>query len=215
MANPTHAKTTYRDSPIGPFKYPWFNRPDVKFNQDGVFKADHVLSGAAAEALATEIEAMAQAALDEHTKDMTPKDRKAWGIHLPFERETDDNDVATGNIVFSYRQNAKIKLKTGEVKEVKIGLYDAAGKEMHAQVYGGSEGRVRYAPRVIVMQSTKKVGIRLDFAMVQISKLAEAGAGGGGGFGSISGGYVEEDSAPDQGGFSAAPDNSSPASGDY
>lgn len=206
--------TTYHDSFIGPFVYPWVNKPDTKFNSEGVYKVGLRGKGPEAEKLAAQLDADAQAALEDYTKDMTPKDKKAWSVHVPYEREEDDNGNPTGYVTFDFKQNATIKIKkTGEVKEIKIGIYDAEGNEMHSPVYGGSEGRVRYAKRAIPMQSQKKVGIRLDFAAVQISKLA-SGNSGGGGFGKIEGGYVEDSSA---GGFGSIKQDQpqGDAGGDY
>lgn len=202
--------TKFYESFVGPLVYPWVNKPDTKFNAEGVFKTGLRGSGALAEKMATDIEAAAQVALEEHTKAMTPKLKKEWTIHLPFARETDDNDVPTGFIVFDFKQNATLTIKkTQEKKSIKIGLYDSAGKEMHAPVYGGSEGRVRYSMRAVPMVSLKKVGIRLDFAAVQVSKLASGNAGGGG-FGKIEGGY-SEDADHGGGGFSQV---EQPATGD-
>ncbi|MNW14641.1 hypothetical protein D3C71_2129200 [compost metagenome] len=50
--------------------------------------------------------------------------------------------------------------------------------------------------RKIIMSSDKKVGVRLDFAKVQITKLVN---GGGGGFGAVEGGYVSEGTASQAG----------------
>lgn len=208
--------TKFYDSFIGPFVgYVWVNRPDVKYQEGGVYKVSLRGKGAEAEKMAADIETEAQAGLEEHTKEMVLKDKKLWSVHLPFEREEDDNGTPTGYITFDFKQNATITIKkTGEKKSIKVGIYDAEGNDMHSPVYAGSEGRVRYSKRVTPMISSKKVGIRLDFAAVQISKLAESNSSGGG-FGKIAGGYVE-DSA--EGGFTAIGDSKSsqaPAGGDY
>lgn len=215
--------TTFYDSFIGVFTgYPWLNRPDTKFKEGGLYHTGFRGSGKEAEAMAAKIEAFAQEAFEDHMVNAFPdekernKARKQWSIHLPFERETDDDDNPTGAIVFEFKQNATIKIKkTGELKTVQIGLYDAEGNEMHSPIYGGSEGRVRYSLRATPMVSQKKVGVRLDFAAVQISKLA-TGSSGGGGFGKIEGGYVEDSSAGGFGSINKDQEGSGPdQGGDY
>lgn len=206
---------TYHVSPFGPFLYPWVNTPDTKFNADGLYKVDQKLSGAAAEKQKAELELELKAAFEELTKDMKPGEKKAWKMELPVKEELDDEGNETGALIFKYRQNAKIKLKDGTVKDVTIGVRDAADKPMHKKVFGGSEGRIMYSVRPIKIASSKTISLRLDFAKVQVTKLADGQAGGG--FGVVEG-YVEEDEIEDQN-FSASADDitssSSSSGGDY
>lgn len=198
--------TKYFDTDIGEFVYPWVNKPDTKFAAGGagVYKSGLRLRGASAEAQKAKIDVAVDAAFDAFAEEkaFTPKDRKLWTKHYPYDVEEDDNGNPTGSIVFKFAQNASITIKkTGEVKMIKIGLYDAAGKEMHAPVFSGSKGRIRYSMRAAPQTSAKKVGIRLDFAMVQISEMAKSGAGDG--FGALEGGYVEDEVVEDNKGFGA------------
>ena len=68
-------------------------------------------------------------------------------------------------------------------------MKDSQNNDMERAPFSGSTIRVQYAPRVFVMQSLKKIGVRLDFAGVQVLKLAESG-GGVGNFGTVEDGYV-------------------------
>ena len=191
---------TYYDSPFGIARYPWVNKPDVKFNDDGLYKIGLILEGADAEKLRERVDREVEAAFNEKTADLTPGERKKWKTYVPYEVEEDDQGNPTGRVIFDFKQNAKIRLKSGEVKEVKIGLYDSTDKEMHKPVFGGSEVRVRYSFRAIAVAGTKQAGVRLDFSMVQVRKLSSGT--GGRGFGStVEDGYVEEDEGEAPSGF--------------
>ncbi|CAH0338385.1 hypothetical protein [Rhizobium sp. CECT 9324] len=185
----------YHISPVGPLIHPWLNKPDTKFNSDGLFHTDQRLSGDAAEKLAAKIEAACVAALQEHTQEMKPGEAKKWKLYVPFERiEDDETGEPTGDVVFSYKQNAKIpsKKETSGFKDVKIELRDSKDNVIDVSVWNGSEGRVMFSMRPIVMVSSKEVGVRLDFAKVQITKLASGSGGGGRGFGEVEDGFVAD-----------------------
>ncbi|WP_266031190.1 hypothetical protein [Brucella intermedia] len=179
-------------SPIGTFRYPWFNKPDTKFNADGLFHTELHLSGKQAEELAAKIEAAAHAALAEHTQEMKPGEAKKWSLYLPFERIEDDEGNPTGDIKFDFKQNAKIPLKDGSVKDVRIELRDSKDNIITVPVWDGSEGRIMFTMRPITMAQAKEAGVRLDFAKVQITKLANGSGGGGRGFGEVEDGFVAD-----------------------
>jgi hypothetical protein len=213
------AKTKYYDSEIGPFEYPHFNRADTKFNPENpVFKGDLVLTGEEAQRQKAKVDAAVDAAFEEFMSDpeqggkLSPADRKKWSKHYPYE----DLEDEAGTIKFHFKQNEKIRLRDGTTKTIVIGLYDAAGNELAEGriVRHGSEGRVRYSMRPIKITTAKEFGIRLDFAMVQVTKLSEGG--GQKGFGAIEGGYEDDGEVP-EGGFAPAGGSSSQGNdnGDY
>lgn len=192
---------SYYISPVGEFRHPWFNRPDTKFNADGLYHTDLLVSGKAAEDLAAKIEQAAQAALAEHVQEMKPGEAKKWNLYVPFEREEDDEGNQTGRISFTFKQNAKIasKKEPAGYKEVKIELRDSKDNVIDVNVWDGSEGRIMFTMRPIVMVSSKQAGVRLDFAKVQITKLVQGG-GSGRGFGEVEDGFVaDERGESDQG----------------
>lgn len=209
------AKSKYYDSPFGIADHPHINKPDTKFNPDNpVFKLGLDVAGEEAEKLASKIDAEAQAAFNAffeegEGKSLTPAERKKFSVYLPYERLEDDEGNPTGVIRFHFKQNQKLRLRDGTTKLIQIGLYDAAGNEMDKLVRHGSEVRLRFSIRPIPMKSLKQVGSRLDFAMVQVRKLAE---GGPRGFGAVDG-YVDDGEREQE------PENKgtgfSPADGDY
>ena len=203
--------TTFHISPIGPFgPYVWINKPDTKYNADGLYSVDQLLEGQAAENLKAKIRGAAEAALNEHIDEMKPGEAKKWSLYVPFQDEEDeDSGEPTGRTVFNYKQNAKITLRDGTKKDIKIEIRDAADKVIDKPVFGGSEGRILFSMRPIVMVSTKQVGVRLDFAKVQVTKL-QKGSGSSRGFGAVEGGYVADG---DDQSFGDAPGGDD--SGDY
>lgn len=191
----------YRTSPVGEAVHPWLNKPDTKFNQDGVFTTGLLLSGQAAEDFAAFLDGEAQAAFDAHMEEkaIPAKDRKKWDVYVPYERLEDDDGSPTGVIQFDFKQNATLRSRDGEEIKVQIALKDSADQDLKKPIFGGSKLRVRYSPRAIVMTGLKQVGVRLDFAAVQVIELAAGKGGGGGGFGAYEGGYVQDQGGEPEG----------------
>lgn len=184
----------YDVSPALDFRYPWINKADTEYNKDGLFHVDGV--GRLADQEIIDLKASLDEAVDKAfadlTKDMKPGELKKWSKLYPYEMDEDDEGNETGYIVFKFKQNAKIKLKDGSTKNVKIGIRDSDDKLVSAQVFNGTIGRVMYSERAIKVASSFKIGVRLDFAQVQIIELA---SGSGGGFGKVEGGFKGEASS--------------------
>lgn len=205
---------TYQFSPFGVAVHPWVNKPDVKFNADGVFKTGLRVTGPEAVTFKEAIDKAAEEAFAEFMTQfeeagMKPAERKKWALYVPYEAEEDDDGNPTGAIVFDFKQNAKIKLKDGTVKEVSIAIKDAKNNDMHKAVFPGSIIRTMFAFRPIKMTSAKEAGVRMDFCAVQVKQLAK-GSGGGANFGEVEG-YVEEDDESPAPHFSETKDSG----GDY
>lgn len=165
-----------------------------------------------ADALSTKIEAAAQAAFDEETADWPAAKKKKWNIYLPFADEEDDDGNSTGATEFSFKQNAKIKLKDGSTKDIKIELFNGKGKSVLVPVFGGTIGKIMFSMRPITMTGLKQIGVRLDFFSAQIIKPAAARPKGGG-FSTEDDGW---DSEMDNETSSQAPqDNADEEQGDY
>lgn len=194
-------------SPRGRFEYPWVNRADTQFNDDGLYHTKLVCGETAQVTKQREaIKAAAKAALAEHVDKMKPGEAKNWDLYLPYEATEDDDGNPTGETTFHFKQNAKIRLKDGSTKEVAIEIRDAADKVVEENIFGGDEGRVMYTMRPIVMSGLKQVGVRLDFFKVQLIKKGERK--GGAGFGA-----VEDEDAFVSEGFGGAGDEEQ--GGDY
>jgi hypothetical protein len=178
-------------SPIGEFVgFINVNEADTKYNEDGVYKSQLALSGKPAEDMKAKIDGGAKAHLAEHTDEMKPGEAKKWGLYVPYEDEEDDDGNPTGRTIFHFKQNAKIKTKAGDIKDISIEIRDAADKVISAKVFAGSEGRIMFSMRGIEMSSAKQAGVRLDFYKVQVTKLSKGGTNKG--FGAVEDGYVAD-----------------------
>lgn len=211
------SNTVYYNSPFGLAVHPWLNKPDTKYNTDGgVFKLGLVLSGAEAQAMKERVDAASAASLEryfEEKKLTKPSDRKKWSTYVPYVAEEDDAGNPTGFIEFKFKQNAKLKLKDGTIKELSISILDASGKKnIRKPVFGGSELRVNYTMRDIVMGTSFMVGVQLAFGRVQVKKLAESTMGGG--FDAVEGYTEGEDEEEGQTQQQSSSTNQS-TSGDY
>lgn len=206
----------FHQSDIGEFIHPWVNKADTKFNADGLFHTDLKSSGPITENIAKIIEAAAKEALALHVQDMKPGEAKKWNLYVPFERvEDDETGEPTGEIIFTFKQNARIPSKKDPkgYREVQIEIRDSQNNVIDVPVWSGTEGRVLFSMRPIVMSSAKQVGVRLDFAKVQVTKLKEGSGSGGGGFDSVDGGFVADAA---EAGFTRSNDNTDVDSGgDY
>jgi hypothetical protein len=209
----SNSSTNYKDSPFGEAIHPWLNKPDTKFDDRGTggeFKVALAIEGSAGgEAMFNDVSAASQRAFDDWMADekgglKLPKlKREEFKVYCPAHVERDENTgEPTGRYVFDFRQNAKIKLRDGTFKDITIGLYDSTGKGAVTRgIWSGSIIRVRYAMRAIPMPGLKQVGVRLDFASVQVRKFGgQQNQQQGGGFeADPEGEAVEEGMGPDNG----------------
>lgn len=174
--------SAYKQSPIGIGRHCWVNQPDTKYNADGLYHTKLVVGGPEAEAFKAEIDADVDAAFEAEVareKEANPKfSPKSWSKYYPYEVEMDDTGNPTGYIIFTFKQNAKIKLRDGGVKTFKLGIRDGANKATNANVFGGATIRTLYKPRNVKLATAKQFGVRLDFSMVQLLKLAPMTGGG-------------------------------------
>lgn len=187
----------YKISPQGLAKHAWVNKPDTKFNAEGLYHTGLILEGEIAQSFKDEIKAESDRAHAEEMANLnkdgsakfTKAEQKKFTVYYPFEDEMDDDgETPTGRVIFNFKQNAKIRQPDGGMKAFKLGIRDADDKATTASVFGGSTIRVKYKCRNILMTSLKQAGVRLDFSMVQL--IAQAAHSSG--FGKVDGGYVDD-----------------------
>lgn len=199
------SKSVYKTSPFGVAVFPHLSKPDIAFGrgENPLYHVKLALEGKEAADLKASISKAAQDAFDAFFENgkgasLSKAEAAKFTVYVPFEDETDKEGNPTGRTLFEFKQNARIKLKDGTFKDITIGIWDATGKKAVTKpVWGGSVIRIDYSMRPIPMASLKAVGVRLDFAKVQVKELATSGQGGSG-FGAVEG-YEEEgyeDAAP-------------------
>lgn len=196
-------KTTYV-SMKGIARYPWLNKPDVKFNTDGLFHIDLVVApedfaqpartntGKTLDITYQELfdnglEQSYLVACEIYAKDKRKITKTEVGREI-----TDEEGEPTGQLFIPFKQNAIIKPKGKDPVIIKrIPQFDARGVSIPSSVFvgGGSLVKVAFTIRnenpdgsfdnpSSWVATEKKVGLRLDLQAVQVLKLVEGGSSG-------------------------------------
>lgn len=157
-------------TPVGTAQYPWLNKADFKFDEDGVYKTDVLVDADSAQELVDKINEFAKETLG----------TKLSKARLPYA-----TDKETGQIIFKTKSKYQPKFK------------DSAAQMMVTdvpQVWGGST--IRVAGTLSSYDKGVNCGVKLNLNAVQIIKLSEGG-GDGDDFGAIKDGYIASASASD------------------
>lgn len=119
---------------------------------------------------------------------------EAVEVHYPFEDEYNDEGEPTGNIIVKTVSNAEFKDSKGNVRPIKLNIFDSQGNQIKPcpAIWGGSVLRLAVDVNPYHMPATHLAGISLRLSGVQIIEL-ESGSGASAesmGFGAVDGGYV-------------------------
>lgn len=161
-------------SPAGRAIYPKLNKPDTKFNAEGVYEVKLAVSD---EKFTTFLEEQHNKAVEAAKAEN--KGKKIREADLPF---TVDED--SGEAVVKFKCKAKVQSKSGEVFEQKPAIFDAKGKSLTKapNIGGGSILKVSYEI-VPFYTAIAGAGISLRLKAVQLIGLVEFGGGGAGAYG--------------------------------
>ena len=172
-------------TPKGIAQYPWLSKPDTKFDEEGQYKVNLILSQEDAKPLIQQINESFAQNLKEETKKNKGKDIKT--ANPPYSDELDDDDKPTGNIVIKFKSKAIYP----------PAIFDAQGNVMKdSNIWGGSEIRVNgsIAPYYVPLIGA---GVSLRLRAVQVIEYVEGGTGSADRFGfeEVEGGFVQEEPA--------------------
>ena len=147
-------------TPTGVAQYPWLSKADTKYNEEGEFKTNLILSEADAEPLIKIISDV----FAEGVKTATEESGKApKTANPPFAQEFGDDGKPTGNMIIRFKSKYKPK------------IFDAAGKLMtESNIWGGSEIRVN-SQVVPYFTALIGCGVSLRLSAVQVIKYVEGG----------------------------------------
>lgn len=159
-------------SPIGVAVYPRLTKPDTKFVEEGIYKADIRVPSKEAEPFMK----MLTEAYKAHTgKAPNKMDNPLWVV------EQDDEGNATGTVLFKMRVKNRTT-KRGDLWDRKPKLFDAQLNPLNGvEPWGGTEMRV--SCEVYAWTAGAKKGVSLQPQAVQIIKLVEGSGGDASGFG--------------------------------
>lgn len=166
--------------PKGVARFPSLHRPDTKFNDLGVYKANVAVPVEEAAATMQKLQAIAK---EELGKALPKGDNMLWKM------EIDDNGDETGMVMFKCTVK-NIQKKDGELWDRKPVQYDTDLNKVNEVIYGGSELVV--ACDVRAWEFSGKKGLSLQPTAIQIHKLVGPSGGSDNPFEKADGGFVSD-----------------------
>tara|TARA_R110000764_G_scaffold65147_1_gene136645 strand:- start:1236 stop:1916 length:681 start_codon:yes stop_codon:yes gene_type:complete len=152
-------------TPTGVALYPWLTKPDTKFNEEGEYKVNLVLSKEDAQPLLKVINSVFEENLKEEIKKQKKKDIKT--ANPPYSEQFDDDGKPTGNLIFKFKSKAAYK----------PAIFDAQNNPMvDPPVWGGSEIKVN-AGLYPYASPLYGAGVSLKIRAVQVIRLVEGSEG--------------------------------------
>ena len=140
-------------SPAGIAVYPWLDKPDTKFNPDGVYSVKLKFNKDEAKEVSDVVKPLMNG-----------------GTHNPIKAELDDQGEATGNYLVNFKMKAVVRPKNGpEFTQAPI-IEDKLGNRSQKKIGGGSKLKICY--RAIPF-NTMGGGVSLRMEVVRILDLVE------------------------------------------
>ena len=152
------------NTPKGTAVFPSLARPDTKFDELGMYKADLSVPLQEAKDL--------MGKLTEVFKRHTGKAPNANENTMWYKQTDKDTGEETGNVVFKIRVKNRMT-KSGQLWDRKPVLFDAALKPIQVNPWGGTEMIVSMS--VYCWNAGGKMGVSLQPQAIQIINLVEGG----------------------------------------
>lgn len=162
-------------TPAGIAVYPHLNRPDTKFNADGEFKVKLRLPADDAQPMIEKIDAaMEQSFADAKAGEKNAaKRKKIKRADPPYSPTYDEEGNETGDIEISFKLRHRVTPRKGDPFTQRPVLFDAKGKPMDENIYGGS--RIKVAGEIFPFNSpTVGAGVSLRLKAVQVLELVSS-----------------------------------------
>ena len=161
-------------TPRGTAQYAWLqpNKPDTKFDEDGVWKTNLLVPSNEAQPLIDKINEFAKEQLG----------NKVSKAILPYTTDAD-----TGEIIFKTKSKFAPKIKDSQGQLIVDNV---------PQIWGGST--IRIAGTLTAYDKGINVGIKLNLNAVQVISLVEGNGNDGDDFGAVEGGYVASKTNPQE-----------------
>jgi len=168
------SKHTRLTTPIGTARWPRLSKPDTKFDKDGVYKVDLILSAADAEPVKKQIQDVMKDHI-EYVKRTKPALKKR--ADLPFVEEVDDGGNETGNWVFKFKLKA-IGVNGDDRWEQRPIVMDSKKAPIDTTtVEVGQGSRISVGCEIVPYVSPMVgAGISLRLKVVQVVELRESGS---------------------------------------
>lgn len=113
---------------------------------------------------------------DEHYDSLPKRKRDKLDKAAVYENEYDENDEATGNVIFKFKCNAQFTDAQGNVHKLRPERVDAHKRALPltTRIFGGSTIKVAFKP--IPYDGFGKVGVSLRLMAVQVIELRQNSA---------------------------------------
>lgn len=153
--------------------------PDTKFNPDGDYSINLLMSEEQAAEMGEYLEGLTQEKFNEEVK-RNPKLKNTLSIRPPYEPAYDRDGNETGDVEFKFKLKAKVQTRDGQTYEQKPVVVDAKRVPMNGEVLvgNGSVVKVAFEPIPYVIAATKMCGVSLRLKGVQVLDLVEYGNSG-------------------------------------
>jgi len=140
-------------TPVGTAAWPWLNKPDIRFDADGVYQVKMIFNKKDIKP----IQAIVDPLMD-------------GGKHHPIKPEMDDEGNPTGNHIVQFKMKARVKTKNGEEFTQKPILLDTLGNRVVDQVGAGSKLKIAYQA---IPFNQGAGGVTMRMQKVRIVELVE------------------------------------------
>jgi|TARA_B100002003_G_scaffold35944_1_gene31342 hypothetical protein len=139
-------------SPIGVAAYPHLNKPDTRFDDDGIYQVNLIYSKKEVKEIQDIVEPLMNG-----------------GFHNPVKPELGEDDKPTGKFNVRFKMKALMKIKGKRVAQRPV-LTDTAGNRVISNIGGGSKLRIAYQA---VPFDQGKGGVTLRMKAVRVIELVE------------------------------------------
>lgn len=149
-------------TPVGEANFPYLNKPDTKFDANGVYRVQLILDDTPDfQAMITKLEAI----LDDYEVQAKEEGKKIIGKMPLFETEED------GRVSMKFKQKAIITPKKGDPFEAKIGLFDKYNRPITEEIGRGSLLKVCFEAVPYYTPASRMIGLSLRIVAVQVREL--------------------------------------------
>ena len=180
-------------TPKGASEWAYLFSPDTKFDADGAYRLNLKVPADKAAALCATLDDLVEEQWQKVIEEQ-PKLKNKLQKVSPYEEDLNDNGDPTGDLVFKFKQKARVTARSGKVYEIKPKVFDAKGKPITQAINlgNGSIVKVAFEPSPYFVAATKSVGVSLRGFDVQVIKIEEYGSGSSSVFGQEEGYEYEE-----------------------
>jgi len=168
--------------------YPYLDKPDTKFKEEGEYRTKLRLSAEDAAPIIALVDAEMAVARKLEKLLAAKKDPKNKGKTIPentpYKDAVDDNGEETGEIEFDFKATASgVSKKNGKPWTRTVDVFDAKKNKIKGAVWGGSKIKVCFSIGSYFINAKVGYGVKLYLEAVQVIELVQGGQRNADGYG--------------------------------